>query len=230
MSTRGSWHTLSSMSAADFDVGQRVIVNETERTRADGIAGWHGSIVGNPRSMERGILAVGGLLAISIALVTAGCGGTRTVTKTVTVGGTTNTLGAPRQVVFYGHIKSLTRKGSRFELRFDPAWLLFGVTAERAAVEDRVLQPGAHGPNDSYTVEEGHRLLTFIVLPTAQITVLTQGLRSTTIPISELAQIIRGKNPRHRSLFDPSNSSGFWIRVGNKYPNPAVSLDQQYHP
>jgi len=25
-------------------------------------------------------------------------------------------------------------------------------------------------------------------------------------------------------------SSAFWIQVGNKYPNPAVSLDQQYHP
>jgi hypothetical protein len=24
--------------------------------------------------------------------------------------------------------------------------------------------------------------------------------------------------------------SAFWIRVGDKYPNPAVSLDQQYHP
>lgn len=181
--------------------------------------------------MERGVLAFGELLAISIALVTAGCGGTRTVTKTVTVGGaTTNGLGAPQEVVFYGHIKSLTRRGSRFELRFDPAWLLFGVTAERAAVEDRVLQPGEPVPNDSYTVEGGHRLLTFVVLPTAQVTVLTKGLRSTTIPVSELAQIIRGKNPRHRSLFDPSNSSGFWIRVGNKYPNPAVSLNQQYHP
>ena len=183
------------------------------------------------RPMERGVLAFGKLLAISIALVTAGCGGTRTVTKTVTVGGATrNGLGAPQEVVFYGHIKSLTRRGSRFELRFDPAWLLFGVTAERAAVEDRVLQPGEPVPNDSYTVEGGHRLLTFVVLPTAQVTVLTKGLRSTTIPVSELAQIIRGKNPRHRSLFDPSNSSGFWIRVGNKYPNPAVSLNQQYHP
>jgi hypothetical protein len=181
--------------------------------------------------MERGVLAFGELLAISIALVTAGCGGTRTVTKTVTVdGATTNRLRAPQEVVLYGHIKSLTRTGSRFELRFDPAWLLFGVTAERAAVEDGVLQPGEPVPNDSYTVEGGHRLLTFLVPPTAQVSVLTKGLRSTTIPVSELAQIIRGKNPRHRSLFDPSNSSGFWIRVGNKYPNPAVSLDQQYHP
>jgi len=181
--------------------------------------------------MQRRVIAFGGLLAIWVALIAVGCGGTRTVTKTVTVSGATTTaLGAPREMVFYGHIKSLIRKGSRFELRFDPAWLLFGVTAEHAAVQDKVLQPGQPVPNDSYTVEAGHRLLTFVVFPDAHVSVLNKGLRPTAISVSELAQIIRGKNPRHRSLFDPSNGSAFWLRVGNKYPNPAVSLSQQYHP
>jgi hypothetical protein len=181
--------------------------------------------------MQRRVIALGGLLAIWIAVIAVGCGGTRTVTKTVTVGdATTSRLGAPRAMLFYGHIKSLTREGSRFRLEFDPAWLLLGVTAERAAVQDKVLQPGQAVPNDSYTVEAGHRVLTFVVFPKAHVTVLSKGLRPTTISVSELAQIIMGKNPRHRSLFDPSNSSGFWIRVGNKYPNPAVSVDQQYHP
>lgn len=181
--------------------------------------------------MERGLLGVSGLLAVCVALTTVGCGSTRTVTKTVTVAQTATTgPGAPQEPVFYGHIKSLVRKGSRFELEFDPAWLLVGATAERAAVQDKVLEPGEPVPNDSYTVEEGHRLLTFVVFPAAQVTVLNTGLRPTTIPVSELAQIISGKNPRHRSLFDRTNSSGFWIRVGSKYPNPAVSLDQQYHP
>jgi hypothetical protein len=181
--------------------------------------------------MERGVLTFVGLLAIGIALVTAGCGSTRTAARTVTVTvPPTKGLGAPREVAFYGHIKSMARKGSHFEVRFDPAWLLFGVTADRAAVEAGALQPGGHVANDSYTVEGGHQLLTFVVLSTAHVTVLTKGLRPTAIPVSELAQLIAGKNPRHRLLFDPSNSSGFWIRVGNKYPNPAVSLDQQYHP
>ena len=181
--------------------------------------------------MRRRVIAFGGLLAIWVALIAVGCGGTRTVTKTVTVSGATTTgLGAPREMVIYGHIKSLIRKGSRFELGFDPAWLLFGVTAERAAVQDKVLQPGQPVPNDSYTVEAGHRLLTFVVFPDAHVSVLNKGLRPTAISVSELAQIIRGKNPRHRSLFDPSNSSAFWLRVGDKYPSPAVSLSQQYHP
>jgi hypothetical protein len=181
--------------------------------------------------MQRRVSAFGGLLAILIAVIAVGCGGTRTVTKTVTAAGATTTaLGAPQEMVFYGHIKSLIRKRSRFQLEFDPAWLLLGVTAERAAVQGKVLQPGQAVPNDSYTVEAGHRLLTFVVFPKADVTVLSKGLRPTTISVSELAQIIKGRNPRHRSLFDPSNSSGFWIRVGNKYPNPAISLNQQYHP
>ncbi len=174
--------------------------------------------------MKHGVRPFVVFVATGMAVVAGGCGSTKTVTVTST------TPSASHETVLYGHIKSLTRKGSRFELRFDPAWLLTGTAAERAAVEDGVLQPGEAVPNDSYTVEEGHRLLTYVVLPTAQATVLSKGLRPTTIPVSELAQIVKGKNPRHRSLFDPTKHSGFWIRVGNKYPNPAVSLDQQYHP
>lgn len=153
------------------------------------------------------------------------------MTKTVTVGAERRGPGAPREVVLFGHVKSLTRKGGRFELRFDPAWFLSGVTAERAAVEDKVLQPGEPVPNDNYIVEEGHRLLTYVVPATAHVTVVTRGTPATTaITVSELAQIVKGKNPKHRPLFAPGNGLGFWIRVGNKYPNPVLSLDQQYQP
>jgi hypothetical protein len=39
-------------------------------------------------------------------------------------------LAAPAgQMVLYGHIKKLTRNGSRFELSFDPAWFTSGATA-----------------------------------------------------------------------------------------------------
>ena len=41
-----------------------------------------------------------------------------------------------RELVYYGHVKSLTRKGNHFELRFDPAWWLTGLTARRAALQD----------------------------------------------------------------------------------------------
>jgi len=131
------------------------------------------------------------------------------------------------QFVSYGHIESLTRRGGRFEMRFDPAWWLTGVTASRAALEDT---GSGDVPNDYYIVEEGHRLLTYVVARTAPVTVLTRGLGKTTITVSELEQIVKGKNPKQRPLFDRTNSLGFWIRVGNKYPNPVLSLDQQYQP
>ena len=68
-------------------------------------------------------------------------------------------------VALYGHIKSLTRKGDQFELRFDPAWFLSGVTASRAKLEDT---GSSDVPNDNYVVEEGHRLLTYLVPATAE--------------------------------------------------------------
>jgi hypothetical protein len=130
------------------------------------------------------------------------------------------------QTVLYGHIASLRRKG-RWVMRFDPALLLKGTAAEQAAFEDT----GSRDvPNDSYTLEEGHRLVTYTVSPNAPVTVLTKGLGTATISVAELSQILQGKNPKHRKLFGQPKSSGFWIRVGDKYPNPVLSLDQQYHP
>ena len=131
------------------------------------------------------------------------------------------------QETLFGHIKSLTRKSGRWEMRFDPALLLRGVAAERAAFEDT----GSRDvPNDSYTLELGHRVTTYVVASSATVTVVTKGLGTTTIPVSELAQIYKGKNPMNRPLFDRANGLGYWIRVGEKYPNAVLSLDQQYHP
>jgi hypothetical protein len=130
----------------------------------------------------------------------------------------------------YGHIKSMTRKAGRFEMRFDPAWWLSGVPAQRAAVEDKVIRPGEAVPNDYYIVEEGHRLLTYVVATSAHVTVLTGGgvIHPSLIAVSELAQIVRGKNPKHRRLFEPK--AGFWIRIDERYPSPVLSLEQQHQP
>src|SRR6476660_8928997 len=62
---------------------------------------------------------------VPFLMVVTGCGSTVTVTKTVTVPATAKSgVGSPRQVVEYGYIKSLERKGASYKLRFDPAWLL----------------------------------------------------------------------------------------------------------
>jgi hypothetical protein len=125
------------------------------------------------------------------------------------------------QTTLYGHVASLTRSGRRYQLRFDPALWLTGVPAERACGCRPV-------PNDYFIVDESHRLLTYFVPSGAHVTVLTGGVRGTEITVSELAQIVRGKNPNHRRLSEPK--AGFWIRVGFTYPSPVVALDQQYQP
>jgi len=129
------------------------------------------------------------------------------------------------QQVFFGHIKSLVRKGGRWQLRFDPAWFLSGVTASQAKFEDT----GSRDvPNDNYRVEEGHRLLLFLVAPKARITVLLneagKGIDSKPITVSQLAAIVAGKSSLR--LFEPLES-GTWIRVRI---DTIQELDQQYQP
>jgi hypothetical protein len=171
------------------------------------------------------------LLAVlaAAALVTAvsAVSGLSAAPETSAAPAQTRLASPPREQTLYGHIKSLTRKGGRFELRFDPAFWLGGVTATRAAVEDKVIAPGDIVPNDYYIRDEAHRLLTYRVRATAHVTLLTQGPRSTRITVSELSQIVKGKNPKHRSLFDRGNHLGYWIRVAL---DSVRSLDQQYQP
>jgi hypothetical protein len=135
------------------------------------------------------------------------------------------------QFVLFGKVKTLTRKGSRLELRFDPALWLGGITGQRAAVDDGVLRPGEPVPNDNYTRDESHKLLRFKMPAAAQATILTnegtKGLSSTRVPVSELSQIIAGKNPKHRKLFGSPKGFGFWARVAI---DTVRSLDEQYHP
>jgi hypothetical protein len=128
------------------------------------------------------------------------------------------------QMALYGHVKTLTRGGGHFEMRFDPAWFTSGLTASRAAREDT---GSSDVPNDNYVIEEGHRLLTYLVPTTARITVLTNngsGVSATPISVSELARIVNGG--KHRKLFEPLDS-GVWIRI---HGDTVRSVDQQYRP
>ena len=115
------------------------------------------------------------------------------------------------QQSLYGHISSLTRRGNRYLLRFDPAWLLSGVTASRAALEDT---GSGDVPNDTYTRDETHKLLTFLVPANAHVTVLTHATCSTRTTVAQLA---KSTTPRRR----------FWIRVRI---DTVRSIDEQYHP
>jgi hypothetical protein len=159
-------------------------------------------------------------------LLLAACGSTKTVTKTVTVSETAKSAaGSPREVVEFGYIKSLKPKGGSFALRFDPAWLLTGKTANKAALEDT---GSSDVPNDSYVVNESPRAYSYIVPANARVRVLTAGanLSGTPITVTQLAQLAAGKNPLPKPLFEPI-STGFWISIRN---DVVGSLDQQYHP
>jgi hypothetical protein len=146
------------------------------------------------------------------------------VTRTVTVSPTAkNGVGPPREVVEYGYIRSLKRKGATFELRFDPAWLLTGKTANQAALEDT---GSSDVPNDNYVVNESTRAYTFLVSPSAHVTVLKEGVNGSPITVGQLAQLANGGNPFPKPLFEPI-STGFWISIRN---DTVGSLEQQYHP
>jgi hypothetical protein len=136
----------------------------------------------------------------------------------------------PRQLVQFGYVRSLVQKGSRYELRFDPALWLSGKTANQAAIEDGVIPPGDTVPNDYYIRNESRRQLTYRVPRTARVTILTnegRGPRPTRITVAELSQIARGRNPRARALYDSGNFLGYWLR---SVIDTVVSLQQQYQP
>jgi len=179
--------------------------------------------------MKREALPIGVLVAIGVALAAAGCGSTKTVTRTVTVGATQKTgFGPPSELVEFGYIKTLKRKGSGYVMRFDPAWLLSGVTANTAAAEDGAVEPGQPVPNDNYRLNEGDRRLTYLVPANARVSVLTRhgvgSLGQTPITVAELARIVNGG--KHRPLFEPL-ATGVWIRY---HVDTVRALDQQYQP
>ena len=159
---------------------------------------------------------------LALSALAAGCGGTTTATKK----GTATPTASSNEIAQFGYVKSLERKGSGYELRFDPALMLSGQTANVAAAEDGAVPAGQPVPNDNYVVNESHRLLTYEVPANAHVSVLTEGVAGSPITVAELAQLMRGENPFGKPLFEPI-TTGFWIRV---HVDTVRSLDQQYHP
>ena len=126
---------------------------------------------------------------------------------------------AAGQQTQFGHIRSLAPSSrARYVLRFDPAWMLTGYPAQRAKLEDT---GSRELPNDSYVVDETHRLLSYVVPAGTPVTVLTHGTNTTSISMAVLARRVRTGQEQ---------SVGFWLLIGNKYPTPVVSIDQQYRP
>jgi hypothetical protein len=141
----------------------------------------------------------------------------------------TSVSAAPCGDRIYGHISTLTRDGDVYRVRYDPAWFTTGVTANAAAAEDGVVEPGQPVPNDNYVVDESHRLFTYLVPPDTHVTVLTRqgdpaNFGATKISVTELAQLLGGQKPV--DLFEPLDT-GVWIAVQG---DTVCSIDQQYVP
>jgi hypothetical protein len=139
-------------------------------------------------------------------------------------------ISPPMVLTHYGHVRSVARSRGRYELKFDPAFWLGGMTANRAAAEDGAIRPGEGVPNDYYIRDEGGRTLTFFLPARARVTMLTfsasQGTRSTRIPVAEFAQLVQGRNPKNRQLF--ARNLGYWMKIVDQ--DTIRSLDQQYRP
>jgi len=171
------------------------------------------------------------VLAVVLALSAAGCAGGEEAAETVTVTAPppTETAVPPAQIEQFGHIAGLTRSGDGWTMRFDPEWFLSGETANEAAVEDGAVEPGQPVPNDNYRVEEGHRLLTYLVPDDARVRVLTRngdpgGFGATPISVAELARVLEGTSDVR--LFEPLDT-GVWLAIDG---DRVRSIDQQYQP
>ena len=168
------------------------------------------------------------LSLVLVTVVLAGCGGT--TTKTVTVVRTVPLqLGGSADQPLFGHVKSVEPTRGGYLVRFDPSWLVTGITANVAAAQDEgtTCKPSACAPvpNDVYDVDESHRLLTFLLPTATRGTVLTNGpSQPKTITADALARIVAGTSSL--KLFEPLDS-GVWIRV---HSDTIRAFAQQYRP
>jgi hypothetical protein len=134
--------------------------------------------------------------------------------------------GPPGTIAQYGYIKSLRPSGKSYVLKLDPALWLEGTTARLAAKED------GQEAFDYYIRNPEHRLLVYKVpagIPVTVVTVRRGPVTSMRIPVAELAQIVKGKNPKHRPLIERGSGRhlGYWVRT---HIDTVTSIDQQYQP
>ena len=164
-----------------------------------------------------------GLVIVSVVVALAGCGSTTTVANTVTETTTVSAaeptdLAAPQQRVEFGTIRSLKRVGDRYEMSFDPALMLMGETANRAAQEDGVVGSGEPVPNDNYVVDESKRAYIYFVADDARVTLLVRTSPENWAPtresLAELAKVVAGRalsTASSRSTAAPGSRST-WTR------------------
>jgi hypothetical protein len=173
------------------------------------------------------------VVLVTVVAVVAGCGTTKPVTNTVTETTTVSAaeptdLEAPRRRVEFGHIRAVKPVGDHYEMTFDPALMLMGETANRAAQEDGVVGAGEPVPNDNYVVDESPRTYTYVVADDARVTLLVRTTPEKWAPtkesVAELVKVVAGTSAL--DLFEPLDS-GTWITVDT---DTVRAIYQQYRP
>jgi hypothetical protein len=173
------------------------------------------------RGQALGLLALGSLLAL------LGGGLARPSSRpaaAATLADTGRYCGEQR---LFGYVRSLTKNGNHYLLRFDPAFFLSGETANQAAARDGAVPKGQPVPNDNYVVNESRRTYVYALTRATRIRVLLRGgniTEGSPVSAATLAQLVRGRRPVE--LFEGLDS-GFWLGV---HIDHACSLSQQYHP
>lgn len=165
------------------------------------------------------------LLATAIALA-LGATGLATIIRPADAGARGATAFCGEQRIF-GYIRSLTKHGSSYRMRFDPALFLSGATANQAAAQAGAVPRGQPVPNDNYVVNESPRTYLYIVTATTKVRVLVQGsplAGGRPVSVRTLYELVRGRHPV--KLFERLDT-GFWLGV---HIDHACSLTQQYHP
>jgi hypothetical protein len=173
------------------------------------------------------------VVVATVVVALAGCGTTKTVTSTVTETTTVSVaeptdLEPPSRRVEFGHIRAVKPVGGHFEMTFDPALMLMGETANRAAQEDGVVGVGEPVPNDNYVVDESPRTYSYIVADDARVTLLVRTTPQKWAPtkesVAELVKVVAGTSALN--LYEPLDS-GTWITVD---VDTVRAIYQQYRP
>ena len=182
------------------------------------------------------MIRASGLLTVTVVVaVSSGCGSTKTVTETTSVTQTVivaatepGGLGPPGVRVEFGHVRSLVRAGAHTVMRFDPALILSGETANKAAAEDGAVAPGEPVPNDNYVVDESDRAYTYLVAPDAKVTLLIRSTPEkwgpTRTTVAELKKVVDGTS--NLDLFEHLDP-GVWITIR---VDTVRAVYQQYKP
>jgi hypothetical protein len=178
------------------------------------------------------VVAVRSLL-VSLALLAAGCGGggdgNAAPGPSETQPSTQSTPPpAPSSTERFGYIRSVSTAGPAATLAFDEAELLTGTSAQKAAEDDGVVEPGEAVPNDYYIRNADKTTETLRIANDAKITAKRCPLCRKGRP-GQLEPFLAAFTQGRQTYADPYRGKRalYWLTISN---GEVVAIDEQYVP